>query len=114
MSMDNLDLFPDFDVLTDPLTCDLDLTMPEVSGPTPDELRAISRLLPADFGQRPSSTPAHPPARSSLTCFTEKISIRIPRAILAIIKGEATRRGLRYQTFMNMMLNEAAAGRMSI
>lgn len=99
--MDNMDDL--FDLDTDLTFCD------DIPTVTPEEMQAISHLLPPDFG-KPKMTKTKNPAPSSLTLFTEKISIRIPRPILAILKEQAKRRGVPYQTYINMMLNEAAAG----
>lgn len=80
---------------------------------TPEEMEAIAHLLPPNFG-RPKPSKTRNPAPASLTTFTEKISIRIPRPILALIKEQATQRGLPYQTYINMMLSEGAvAGHLS-
>lgn len=46
----------------------------------------------------------------ALTRYSEKISMRIPRPILALLKEEAKRRGVPYQTFMNMVLGQHATG----
>jgi len=36
--------------------------------------------------------------------------VRIPRPILALLKEEAKRRGVPYQTFLNIILGQQAAG----
>lgn len=106
--MDNLDLFPDFDIDAFLLECDLDLTLPDFPEPTLDEMQAIAHLLPANFGEPPVTPPPAEPSQSSLTFYSEKISIRIPRPILAIIKEYAKLLGIPYQTYINMMLADMA------
>ena len=40
--------------------------------------------------------------------MTEKISIRISTSILDLVKKKAARAGMGYQTFLNMVIAEAA------
>jgi hypothetical protein len=85
---------------------DVDLGIPE---PTPEEQALLTRLLPPGFGQ-PRVMPNPTPAESSLTAYSQKISIRVNRSVMDYLRKEAFRRGIGYQTFINMVLTCAATG----
>lgn len=57
----------------------------------------------------PSST-----LNASDTLFSKKISIRIPHNTLDDIKQKASDMGLPYQTLINFILNEYAAGKVNL
>ena len=96
--------FADFDAQVDPLLNDLDLTMPEVPDSTPDELAAVKQLLNHIAAK---STTKRQRSAEGKSPMSEKISIRIPRPILAMIKESAQRRGMGYQVLVNELLREA-------
>ena len=50
-----------------------------------------------------------PPLTINQTLFTERICIRINRAVLAILKQKAAEHGVPYQTFINLLLAQNAA-----
>lgn len=85
---------------------DTDLGIPDA---TPEEAALLARLLPPGFGQ-PRVMPNPTPAESSLTAYSQKISIRVNRSIMDYLRKEAFRRGIGYQTFANMILTCAATG----
>lgn len=98
------------DTPDDILDIGIDLTLPDdIPEPTAEEMRLLAPLLPPNFGNQPT-TKARKPAESSMTRYSEKISMRIPRPILALLKEEAKRRGVPYQTFLNMILGQHATG----
>ncbi len=47
-----------------------------------------------------------PPPTAGQTLFSERISIRINRSVLAELKKRAAAVGMRYQTFINLLLTE--------
>ena len=49
------------------------------------------------------------PLTINQTLYSERICIRINKAVLAILKQKAAERGTRYQTFINMLLAQHAA-----
>ena len=103
--MDNLDT--DIDGILD---IGIDLTLPDdIPAPTAEEMRLLAPLLPPDFGKQPTTKPKKL-APASLTRYSEKISMRIPRPVLALLKEEAKRRGIPYQTFLNMILGQLVTG----
>jgi len=87
----------------------IDTTLPEINLEgmmSMDEVHtALSRHL----------TPAEIKAAQNAnhTSTSEKISIRIPHHILALLKLQAEETGMAYQTFINLILAEFAAGRLS-
>jgi len=85
---------------------DVDLGIPDA---TSEEMVLIAHLLPPGFGQ-PHVMPNPTPAESTLTAYSQKISIRVNRSIMDYLRKEAFRRGVGYQTFINMILTSAATG----
>jgi predicted DNA binding CopG/RHH family protein len=49
-----------------------------------------------------------PPLTINQTLFTERICIRINRGVLAELKKRAAEQGMRYQTFINLLLAQDA------
>jgi hypothetical protein len=99
------DLLEDLPFLAD-MFADVDLGIPDA---TPEEAALLARLLPPGYGQ-PRVMPNPTPAESSLTAYSQKISIRVNRSVMDYLRKEAFRRGVGYQVFMNMILNAAATG----
>ncbi len=64
--------------------------------PTLDELLRIPAVL-------------SPPLTVNQTLFSERICIRINRGVLAELKRRAAEKGMRYQTFINMLLAQQAS-----
>ncbi len=81
-----------------------------ISELTPEEMALLARLLPPGYGQ-PRVMPNQAPAKSSLTAYSQKISIRVNRSTMDYLRKEAFRRGVGYQTFINMILSSAATGK---
>ena len=54
-----------------------------------------------------------PPTPSSInqTPYTQRICIRINRAILDIVKKQAASKGMKYQTYINMLLIQQVASK---
>ena len=77
----------------DDLFPDLELNLDE--SPHPDDAALMS------------SVTLSPPLTINQTTYSEKISIRIPRSILATLKQRAKEHGMKYQTFINMILAHA-------
>lgn len=86
-----------FDELSD---LDLDIPFQELEL---DELPSIDEVL------RASPVTPSPPLTINQTLFTDRICIRINRAVLATLKQKAAERGVRYQTFINLLLAQQAA-----
>lgn len=67
-------------------------------------------LVPLLAFERQPTTKPKKPAASSLTRYSEKISLRVPHPILALLKEEAALRGMSYQTLVNAILGQHATG----
>lgn len=84
-------------------------TMPEIPDPSPEEAAMVATLM--------DQAKALMAAKAKLRALrrkkedptagpSEKISIRIPRAILDLVKAQAGLRGLGYQTHLNHLILE--------
>lgn len=84
-------------------------TMPDIPEPLPEEAAMIATLMDqtktlmaAKAKLRASRRKKEDPTAGP----SEKISIRIPRAILDLVKAQAGLRGLGYQTHLNHLILE--------
>lgn len=67
-----------------------------------DDLPSIDEVL------KTSQATLSPPSTVGQTLYSERISIRIPRWILAEIKKRAATEGEKYQTYINLILSQHA------
>lgn len=88
-------------------------SMPEIPDASPEEAAMLAALM----DQAKASMAAKAKLRAlrrkkeDLTAGpSQKISIRIPRAILDLLKAQAALRGLPYQTYLNHLIYEGAMG----
>jgi len=86
-------------------------TMPEIPDPSPEDAAMVAALMEeakalmaAKAKLRASRRKKEDPASSP----SEKISIRIPRALLGLLREQAALAGMPYQTFINTMLHDQA------
>lgn len=89
----------------------LDDTMPEIPDPSPEEAVMVATLM--DQAKALMAAKAHQRAsrrkkEDPTTGPSEKISIRIPRALLGLLREQAALAGMPYQTFLKTMLHNAA------
>lgn len=75
-----------------------DLDLPDVELVF-DELPSLEEVLRAS-----PSVAVSPPLTKSRTLFSERICIRINRSVLDSIKHQASRYGMPYQTYINLLL----------
>lgn len=68
-----------------------------------DDLPSIDKVL------RNNPVTLSAPLNEGQTTYSERISIRIPRGILAAMRKQAAARGMPYQTFINLLLAQHAA-----
>jgi predicted DNA binding CopG/RHH family protein len=86
----------------------LDDTIPDMPKLTPEEQAETWRFV-ALAAMRKNAEPKPPRKREDPdTGPSKKISIRVLRPILDLLKEQAAARGMGYQTYMNMMLHDAA------
>lgn len=99
----------DTDLMQD--TSWLDETMPDIPDPSPEEAAMVATLM----DQAKASMAAKAKLRAlrrkkeDPTCSpSEKISIRIPRPLLGLLREQAALAGMPYQTFIKTMLHNVA------
>lgn len=83
--------------------------MPDIPGPTPEEAAMVAALV----GQAKATMAAKAQLRASrrkkedpAAGPSEKISIRIPRPLLGLLREQAAQAGMPYQTFTKLMLHD--------
>lgn len=86
-------------------------TMPDIPDPSPEEAAMVATLMDqakdlmaAKAKQRALRRKKEDPTGSP----SEKISIRIPRALLGLLREQAALAGMPYQTFIKTKLHNAA------
>lgn len=86
-------------------------TMPDIPAPSPEEAAMVAilmdqakDLMAAKGKQRALRRKNEGPTGSP----SEKISIRIPRALLGLLREQAALAGMPYQTFIKAMLHDVA------
>lgn len=92
-------------------TSGLDLTMPDIPDLSPDDETMVAALM----NQAKAKMSAKAQLRASRRKMedptsgpSQKISIRLPRPLLGLLREQAALVGMPYQTYMNMMLHDAA------
>jgi len=94
LNIPDLDL--DFNLLVD----DLDIQADELEFEDQPSMEEVLREFPVMLS---------PPPTAGQTLFSERISIRINRSVLAELKKRAAAVGMRYQTFINLLLAQHAS-----
>lgn len=86
-------------------------TMPDIPDPSPEEAALVTALMDqakalmaAKATQRALRRKKEDPTGSP----SEKISIRIPRPLLGLLREQAALAGMPYQTFIKIMLHDQA------
>lgn len=107
--MDTLNPFGT-DYLDDPSW--LDTSMPEMPPLSPDEeamlilVQSVAKtMVEAKAKQRASRRKKEEPASSQ----SQKISIRLPKYLLNLLRKQAALAGMHYQTFIKTMLHDLAS-----
>ncbi|UCV28413.1 CopG family antitoxin [Ferribacterium limneticum] len=102
--MDTLNPFGT-DYLDDPSW--LDTTMPEMPALSPEEeamlvlvQKAAQKLVAEKASQQPSRRKKEDPASSP----SQKITIRLPKYLLDLLRGKAAQFGMPYQTYIKTIL----------
>lgn len=85
-------------------TPDLDLPFEDMD--IPFEEMVFEDLPDIDELLRTTPTVISPPPSAGLTLFSQRVTIRINRAVLAELKKQAAERGEKYQTHINQLLAE--------
>lgn len=86
-----------------------ELNLPDPDLVVDDPALVLEDLPSMEEVLRTSRVTLSPPLTINQTTFTDRICIRINRAVLATLKQRAEARGLRYQTFINQLLAQQAA-----
>ncbi|WP_305074376.1 hypothetical protein [Propionivibrio sp.] len=90
-----------------------ELTIPDLDLPFVDldipEQELVLEELPGTEVLLSSRVVLSPPLTINQTLFSERICIRINRSVLSTLKKQAAEQGVRYQTFINLLLAQHAA-----
>lgn len=84
---------------------DLDIPLEELVF---EDLPSMDEVLERNQVLNVNEVTLSPPQTAGQTPYTERISIRIPRWLLAELRRKAAERGLPYQTFINEVLAQHA------
>lgn len=86
-------------------------TMPEIPDPSPEEAAMVATLMDqakATMGANAKQRALRRKKEDPISSPSEKISIRIPRALLGLLREQAALAGMPYQTFIKAMLHDVA------
>jgi hypothetical protein len=83
-------------------TTDLDIPFEDMN--IPYEEMVFEDLPDIDELLRTTPTVISPPPTAGQTLFSERITIRINRGVLAELKKRAAEQGEKYQTYINLIL----------
>lgn len=86
-----------------------DLDIPFVGLDVPFVELELEDLPCIDEVLKTSQVALSPPLKVGATLYSERISIRINRGILSELKKRAAAEGVRYQTYINLLLAQHAA-----
>ena len=86
----------------------LDDTMPDIPDLAPEEAAMVERVVARAMAMK-NAKPKPTRKRGDPTGSpSEKISIRIPRPLLGLLREQAALAGMPYQTFIKTMLHDQA------
>ena len=97
----------DADMMLD--TSWLDNTMPDIPDLAPEEAAMVERVVARAMAMKNAKPKPTRKREDPTGSPSEKISIRIPRALLGLLREQAALAGMPYQTFIKTMLHDVAA-----
>jgi len=86
-------------------------TMPDIPDPSPEEAAMVAALMDeakASMAAKAKLRALRRKKEDPASSPSEKISIRIPRALLGLLRKQAALAGMPYQTFINTVLHDQA------
>lgn len=86
----------------------LDDTMPDIPEPTPEEQDMVKRIVAYAVAHQKAKQKQRRKQEDSAGGPSQKISIRLPRPLLSLLKEHAALAGMPYQTYIKTMLHDVA------
>lgn len=86
----------------------LDDTMPEIPDLAPEDAAMVDRIVARAMAMQNAKPKPRRKKEDPAGSPSEKISIRLPRALLGLLREQAALAGMPYQTFIKTMLHDQA------
>lgn len=86
----------------------LDDTMPDIPELAPEDAAMLERVVAYAVAQHKAKPKRVRKKEAPAASPSEKISIRIPRPLLGLLREQAALAGMPYQTFIKTMLHDQA------